>query len=387
MKRIHDFDEIVERRGTDSKKYSPEYFPPDVIPMWIADTDFKSPAPVVEAIVNRAVHGVYGYTPVSREFKEAAVSWMSRRFGYQADCEAAEFVPGVVGGIICAIRALSHPGDKILLQTPAYPPFVDGIVNNGRRLNANCLKLENGRYEIDFEDFEMRCRDPRTKIFILCNPHNPSSRVFTEDELRRMGEICLKYHVMVLSDEIHCDIVYKPHRHIPFASLDKRFEENSITFISPSKTFNVPGFRTAVMIAPEPVKREMVHQVLVSNKGTGENIFGTVALCAAYTSCDYYADQLVEYLEGNLEIVRQYLEHIEGMELLEPEGMYLFWIDCRKMNLSQEELVERFIKVAKVGIHDGLHFGEEGRGFVRLNAAVPRSVLRMAMEQIEAAFR
>ncbi|HIT67657.1 MAG TPA: pyridoxal phosphate-dependent aminotransferase [Candidatus Merdisoma merdipullorum] len=386
MTLIHDFDEVVERRGTDSKKYSPEYFDSDVIPMWIADTDFKSPKPVVEAIKNRAVHGVYGYTPVSREFKQEAVSWMARRFGYQPEVSSAEFVPGVIGGVICAIRALTHPGDKILLHTPAYGPFVDGIVNNGRRLNDSRLLLKDGKYEIDFDDFEKKCRDPRTKLFILCNPHNPTSRVFTEEELRRMGEICLENHVMVLSDEIHCDIVFKPHKHIPFASLDKRFEENSITFISPSKTFNVPGFRTAVMFAAEPVKHEMVHQVLVSNKGTGENIFGTVAFCAAYHSCDYYADQMVEYLEGNLKLVEETMDRINGMELIHPEGTYLFWIDCRGLGLDQETLMDRFVNKAKVGLHDGLHFGPEGRGFVRLNVAVPRSVLEQALKQIEAEF-
>ncbi len=382
----HDFDVVVNRRGTDSKKYSPEYFDSDVIPMWIADTDFLSPQPVIDAIVRRAEHGIYGYTPVSGEFKRAAVSWMKERFGYEAQPSAAEFMPGVVGGIICAIRALSHPGDKVLLHTPVYHPFVDAVVNNGRRLETNELVLRGGRYEINFDEFERQCRDPRTKLFILCNPHNPTGRVFEEAELRRMGEICLENHVVMLSDEIHSDIVYRPHRHIPMASLDGRFEENCLTFISPSKTFNVPGFRTAVMIAPEPVKHEMVHQVLVSNKGTGENIFGTVALCAAYENCAYYADQLVDYMTGNLECVRERINRIPGMKLIEPEGTYLFWIDCRQTGLSDDELMERIVKKAKVGLESGLEFGEAGRGFVRLNAAAPRSVLNTALDQLEREF-
>lgn len=386
MQFVHDFDEVVDRRGVDSKKYCEEFFPNDVIPMWIADTDFKSPQPVIDALVERARHGVYGYTPVSSRLRSAVAGWMDSRFGYQIMPETVEFVPGVITGIICAVRALSRAGDKVILHTPVYPPFVQAVENNGRRLQRCELRLKDGRYEIDFDLFEQQCSDPRTRLFILCNPHNPTGRVFTEQELMRLGEICLKHDVVIISDEIHSDLVFKGHKHIPFAAVNPLFELNCITFINPSKTFNVPGFRTAAFMTGNPLFKNLVHEVVVSNKSIGENIFGTLALCTAYESCGWYADQLVEYLQGNLEMVRAATRNIPGIDLVEPEGTYLFWLDCRGLGLCQEELMDRFVKTAKIGVHDGLNFGEEGRGFVRMNVACPRSVLRQALEQVSAAF-
>lgn len=383
---IHNFDEQVERWHTDSKKYSEEFFSPDVIPMWIADTDFKSPAPMVDAIVSRAQEGIYGYTGISTRLRQAAQKWQCERFGFKFPAEAVEFVPGVIAGAICAVRALTRPGDKVIVHTPAYPPFTQGIQNNGRYVYANALVLKDGHYEINFEEFEEMCRDARTRAFILCNPHNPTGRVFTQKELYRMGEICLKYHVRIISDEIHSDIVYKGHRHTSFAGISKEFADQCVTLINPSKTFNVPGFRTAAFIAMNPEIHELVHSIVVSNKAFGENIFGTLAFCVCYEKCAYYADQLVEYLQNNVELTRKTINGIPGMHLIEPEGSYLLWVDCRGMGLQQSALMDRMIHGAKVGVHDGLNFGEEGRGFFRINIGCTKKTLCEALGRIQREF-
>lgn len=379
---IHNFNEYVERRQTDSKKYDEQFFASDVIPMWIADTDFKSPKPVVDAVVRRAQDGIYGYTGISTRMKKAAQKWQRERFGFNFPAEAAEFVPGVIAGTICAVRALTRPGDKVIVHTPVYPPFVQGIKNNGRYVCTNALILKNGHYEVNFEEFEAMCRDPRTRVFILCNPHNPTGRVFTYEELRRMGDICLKYHVRVISDEIHSDIIYKGHRHVSFAGISQDFAGNCVTLINPSKTFNVPGFRTAAFIAVNPEIHDLVHTIVVSNKGFGENIFGTLAFCTCYEQCAYYADQLVDYLQSNLDLIRQRINAIPGMQLIEPEGTYLLWVDCRELKLRQLVLMDRMIHKAKVGIHDGLNFGEEGRGFFRINIGCTKMTLCEALDRI-----
>lgn len=385
MNLVHDFDEVVNRRGTDSKKYS--VYREDVIPMWIADSDFKAPQPVVDALVERVQQGVYGYTPVSPRLKAAAAKWQETRFGWEVNPDAVEFVPGVISGVISAVRALSHPGDNIVIQTPCYPPFTDLSEHNGRHLLRNELILKDGRYEIDFEDFEAKVKDPRTKLFILCNPQNPTGRVFTREELIRLGELCLKYHVTVLSDEIHSDLVYSGHKHIPFASISKEFEQNTISFMNPSKTFNLPGFRTAAFIAANPVLKNAVHDMVVNNKAIGENICGTVAFCTAYEQCAYYADQMVAYLEENRNLVEETLKDVDGIDVIHAEGTYLLWLDCRKLNMSQEELDRFFVETVKLGLNSGKSFGPEGNGFLRMNIACPRSTVKEAMNRIVTAVK
>lgn len=380
MSFVHDFDEVVNRRGTDSKKYS--VYPEDVIPMWIADSDFKAPKPVVDALVERMQQGVYGYTPISGRLRAAAAKWQRERFGWDVKEEWAEFVPGVISGVISAVRALSHPGDNIVIQTPCYPPFMDLSEHNGRHLLRNALVLKDGHYEIDFEDFEEKAKDPRTKLFILCNPQNPTGRVFTREELTRLGEICLKYHVTVLADEIHQDMVYQGHTHIPFASISKEFEQNTVAFMNPSKTFNVPGFRTAAFIAANPVLKNAVHDIVVNNKAIGENICGTIAFCTAYEQCGYYADQIAAYVEKNRDLVEESLKDVKGINVIHAEGTYLLWLDCREMGMSQKELDDFFVNSVKLGLNSGKSFGPEGEGFLRLNAACPRSTVEEAMRRI-----
>ena len=382
---VHDFDEVVDRRGSDSKKYS--LYPEDVIPMWIADTDFKSPQPVVEALVKRMQAGIYGYTPTSERLKIAAARWQKLRFGWDVDPAAVEYIPGVIAGVISAVRAFSQPGDNIVVQSPCYPPFSDLADHNGRHLLRNRLVRKNDRFEIDFEDFEAKIADSRTKLFILCNPQNPSGRVYTREELIRLGELCLRHHIIVLADEIHADIVFDKRKHIPFASLSTEFAQNCISFMNPSKTFNVPGFRTAVFIAKNPILKEAVHQIIVDNKASGEKICGTIALCAAYEECGYYADQLVAYLQSNRDYAEERLGKIKGVIPSRLEGTYLMWLDCRGLEMSQKELDRFFVDRVKVGLNSGTTFGPEGEGFLRMNIACPRATLTKALDRIEAAVK
>lgn len=385
MNLIHDFDEKINRRGTDSKKYS--VYPDDVIPMWIADSDFKAPRPVVDALVERMQQGVYGYTLQSARLKAAAARWQKERFGWDVDKEWAEFVPGVISGIISAVRALSHPGDNIVIQTPCYPPFTDLAEHNGRHLLRNEMILKDGHYEIDFEDFEDKCRDPRTKLFILCNPHNPSGRVFTREELIRLGGICLKNHVTILADEIHQDLVYQGHRHIPFASISEEFQQNTVAFMNPSKTFNVPGFRTAAFIAANPVLKNAVHDVVVNNKAIGENIAGTIAFCTAYEECAYYADQMIVYLEKNRDLVEETLKDVKGIHVIHAEGTYFLWLDCRGLGMDQAELDKFFVETVKLGFNSGKSFGPEGEAFLRMNIACPKETVEEALNRIVTALK
>ena len=379
----HNFDEPVVRWGTDSKKYL--HYGPDVLPMWIADTDFRCPQPVIDACVGRMQEGVYGYPDVSPAYKAAIALWQKKRFGWEVPAEACEFVPGVIPGIICSVRALSHPGDNVAMLSPSYPPFHDLTVHNGRNELRCELKPVNGHYEIDFDLLEKQLSDVRTKIFLLCNPHNPTGRVFTREELCRIGKLCLKHHVTVLSDEIHEDIVYKGYKHTPFASICPEFAQNSVTFVNASKTFNVAGFRSAGFICLNPEMKSMVHEAVLDNKGIGENLCGTQATIAAYTQCDYYADQLVPYLEKNLDLLCETIAKTDKITLLRPEGTYLIWLDCRKMGLSQPELVKFFEEKAKLGLNNGATFGPEGVGHMRINIATTHANMEEAMRRLTAA--
>ena len=376
----HNFDEPVVRRGTDSKKYL--HYGPDVLPMWIADTDFRCPQPVIDACVGRMQEGVYGYPDVSPAYKAAIALWQKKRFGWEVPAEACEFVPGVIPGIICAVRALSHPGDNVAMLSPSYPPFHDLTVHNGRNELRCELKPVNGHYGIDFDLLEKQLSDVRTKLFLLCNPHNPTGRVFTREELCRIGELCLKHHVTVLSDEIHEDIVYKGYKHTPFASISPEFAQNSVTFVNASKTFNVAGFRSAGFICLNPAMKSLIHEAVLDNKGIGENLCGTQATIAAYTQCDYYADQLVPYLEKNLDLLCETIAKTDKISLIRPEGTYLIWLDCRKMGLTQPELVKFFEEKAKLGLNNGATFGTEGVGHMRINIATTHANMEEAMRRL-----
>ena len=386
MQKVHNFDEVTVRRGTDAKKYDPSLYGEDVIPMWIADTEFKCPQEIVDAICKRAEHGIYGYPYNDIAFEKAAQRWVDVRFGWKIEPEWVEYVIGVIPGVICAIRTMTSEGDKVVLQTPIYPPLREGIVNNKRTLIENELVLKDGRYEIDFEDLENKLKDEDTKVLIICNPHNPTGRVFTREELTRMGELCLKYNVKIITDEIHCDLTYKGYKHIPMASISEEIAEITTTSINPSKTFNIAGNRIACMITKNEEIRKGIRKEIHANKGQGRTVFGLTSFITAYTECDYYADQLIEYLQKNMEYVEEFVNtRIPSIKLIKPEAMYLLWLDFRALGFNQTELKEFLKNEAKLGLNDGQSFGDNGVGFMRLNIAAPKSVVEEAMVRLEKA--
>lgn len=385
MHPVHDFDQDANRRGTDARKYDPALCPEDVIPMWIADTDFCCPKELLDAMAERVRQGHFGYPYNDAEFGQAVAHWQKERFGWDASPEWVDFAPGAVMPLLYGIRAFSAPGDKVLIQTPAYPPFYALVENNGRRVVRNPLKLINGRYEIDFEDLERGLADPRTRVMLLCNPHNPTGREFTPEELRRIGELCLKHHVFVLSDEIHGDIVYGGRKHTPFAAVDPRFAGNCCIAVNPSKTFNTAGLRTAAFIAPDPNVRALMLEQRMNNKAFGRPVFGALSVKVLYRQCGYYADQMLGYLEGNIRLVEESLSQCRGVRLVKPEATYLLWLDCRELGLPQPELMRFMKENAKILPNDGETFGREGVGFVRMNVACPRATVERAMSQLKRA--
>lgn len=382
----HNFDEKTKRWDSDCKKYNVEQ-DRDVLPMWIADSDFYCAKPIVDALRERIEEGIYGYPIMRRDLCEAYAVWEAKRFTWKVNVDWIRFVPGVVPGIIFAIRALTKEGDGIVVQTPCYPPFLKAIQDNKREIVRNRIIEKNGSYCIDFEDLEQKLAKENVKVFILCNPHNPSGRVFTKEELQRIGNLCLKYNVCVLSDEIHCDIVYKGFQHIPFGSISDTFAENSVVFLNASKTFNIAGFRTAGMICKNDTLRKKIEDCIWQNKANGENICGSLATIIAYTKCEYYADELIPYLERNLEIVVEEISKIEQIHFIRPQGTYLLWLDCRKMGLSQTELEEFFLQKAKLRLSNGTDFGFEGEGFMRMNIATQKENVKEAMRRIQEALK
>ncbi|MCI1823343.1 MAG: pyridoxal phosphate-dependent aminotransferase [Megasphaera sp.] len=379
----HNFDEIVDRRGTECKKW--DTYDADVIPMWIADTDFKCPQPIIDAMVKRAQHGIYGYPISTQNFEKAIANWQKKRFGWDIDLDWVEYTPAVIPAVVYAIQAFTLPGDNIVVQMPAYHPFHKIIPDNGRHiLGNNLIHNPDGSYDIDFEQLEQLLSQKRTSMFILCSPHNPTGKCFTREELSKMSDLCLKYHVFVVSDEIHSDIVYKGHTHIPFGSLSQAAADNCVVCVNPSKTFNIAGVRTGAAIIPNRHNHDRFYEPLENVKAYGRTVFGTLPIEVAYNQCDYYADQLVAYLENNLTYLRTFLsEKVPEIKVGNTQAMYLIWLDCSALGLSPEKLQEFFLKKAKVAMNEGSTFGPGGAGFMRMNIACPKSVLMEALNRIE----
>lgn len=383
----HNFDEVVNRRGTDCKKW--DQYPQDVIPMWIADTDFRCPQPVIDAMAARVQHGIFGYPMTPIDFSNAIVNWQTKRFGWNITPDMVEYTPAVIPAVIYAMRAFSCPGDKILVQMPAYHPFHAIIPDNGRYIAPNQLHQDaNGEYQIDWEDFEAKAKHPRTKIFVLCHPHNPVGKAFTREELERMSDICARHNVLVVSDEIHSDIVYAPAKHIPFGSLNEQAANNCIVCVNPSKTFNIAGMRSGAVVIPNKLIHERFYSAVEDNKAYGRTIFGTLPIEVAYNECDYYADELLEYLQGNLAYLKAYLaEHIPQIKIYNPQATYLMWLDCKALNMEPAALNDFFLKTAKVAMNNGASFGPGGAGFMRMNIACTRATLTAALERINKAVK
>lgn len=385
----YNFDKIIDRTKHHSVKWDEleinfGAIPKDVLPMWIADMEFRSPQPVIEAIKKATEHGIYGYTSRPLSYYQAIIDWMEKRYNWKIKKDWIAYSPGVVPALSLIIRAFCQLGDKVIIQPPVYYPFFRVIENNGCHILKNSLKLENGRYVMDFEDLERKIDDSRVKILIFCSPHNPVGRVWQKEELIRLGEICLKNDVIVISDEIHADILFKGYKHTPFASISYEFAQNSIICTSPSKTFNLAGLQTSTNIIPNKKYYKIYNNILNSLELSENNVFGLVALEAAYRDGEEWLEQFLSYLNENLEFLMKYFkERIPKIRVIKPEGTYLVWLDCRQLGFNTKALNDFMIKKAKVALDDGYWFGIEGEGFMRINIACPRSFLEEGIKRIE----
>jgi len=377
------FDEIVDRRNTDSVKYMFWQGEGGTIPMWVADMDFKAPAEVSQALVRAAEHGVFGYTDADQSYEQAACDWMRRNFGWAAKPEWNVRVPGVVFALAAAVRGLTKEGDAVLIQQPAYYPFMDVVNDNDRKLVVNELQLRGDKYEIDFDDFEEKIRANEVKLFILCSPHNPVGRVWTKEELSRMGEICLKYGVTVASDEIHADFVFSGYRHTVFSDAFPALRDKTIILTAPSKTFNLAGLQTANIFIEDSKLRDAFSREIQRTGYAQLNTMGQAATKAAYLHGQAWRDEMVAYLEESARYAEQALAQTK-IKLIKPEGTYLLWLDCRALGMDDDDLVD-FITEANLWLHAGFTFGQCGSGFMRMNIACPRAVLAQAMGNLTAA--
>ena len=377
-----DFDKITDRRGSGSYKWDTDDSG-DMLQMWVADMDFRTAPAIIDALRRRVDHGVFGYTSVGREYYDAVTGWFLRRHGWQIDPDWIIYTIGVVPAISAIIKALTRPGDKVITQTPAYNCFFSSIRNNGCQLLANDLIYSDGRYSINFDDLERKASDPLAKILLLCNPHNPSGRVWTPDELRRVGEICRRNGVSVVADEIHCELVYPPYQYTPYGSLGKEFSAHSISCISASKAFNIAGLQIANIVTEDPELRRKIDRAINDNEVCDVNPFGPVATVAAYNHSGEWLDSLVEYLGGNYRLIcDEFARSLPELHIVPLEATYLAWIDIRPTGLSAEEVAERIRREAHVHINPGTMYGPAGEGFIRLNFATQRQRLVQALSAI-----
>ncbi|NGM84476.1 pyridoxal phosphate-dependent aminotransferase [Paenibacillus sp. 7124] len=382
-----DFDKPVDRNNTLSAKWNyikESVGVEDALPMWVADMDFETVPEVKAAILDRAQHGIYGYTARSEGYYDAIIDWNLKRHGWQVDKKWITHSPGVVNALFTAVRAFTKPGDGILIQPPVYPPFFRAISMNDCKTILNPLKLEGGRYVPDLADFADKVGSGRVKLFILCNPHNPVGRVFTEDELRVMGELCLKHGVVVISDEIHSDLLFKPHRHVPFASISEAFAQNTVVCTAPSKTFNLAGLSTSNIIIPNDELRRRYDAANEQVAQKSHNIFGAAACEAAYRHGEEWLDQLMSYIDGNRQYAVEFIEaRLPQLKVYNPEGTYFLWLDCRSLGLGNQELEHFLLHEAKLWFNQGYTFGKEGDGFVRINIGCQRSTVEEALKRLE----
>ena len=381
-----DFDELIDRRDTDSLKYDfavRRNKPADILPLWVADMDFKAPPAVIEALTARAQHGIFGYTDGRDAYYSAVQNWFFNRFQWETRTEWIIKTPGVVFAISAAVRAFTERGDAVLIQPPVYYPFTETIEANARRLVKNELIYEDGRYSIDFEDFERKITENQVKLFILCSPHNPVGRVWTREELTQLGEICLAHNVLVISDEIHADFTYPGHPHTVFADLDARFAANSITCTAPSKTFNLASLQISNIFIPDRELRRRFKQELTRAGYSQPNVMGLEACRAAYEHGGPWLDELRTYLLQNLLFAREYIARsMPGVRLVEPEGTYLIWLDFRPLGLSGKTLDDLVVYKAGLWLDAGEMFGDGGEGFQRINIACPRATLEEALKRL-----
>lgn len=387
----YDFDTPIDRTHTwsikhDFKKENGKA--DDILPLWVADMDFRSPDSVVEALKKAVDHGIFGYSRADESYFDAVAAWYQKRHHLTLQPEWMTCTPGIVFALSIAVRAFTQEGDAVLIQPPVYHPFSRAILRNKRTLVENPLVLKDGHYEMDLEDLEQKVLDEHVKLMILCNPHNPVGRVWTREELTSLADICLRHHVYVISDEIHGDFVWQGHEQTPYASISEDACLHSMMCTAPSKTFNLAGMATSNLFIPDPEMRRKFRSELLDVGQENMNRLGLFACRAAYEGGGEWLDQLIGYLAGNLALVRDFCKNrVPQIQLVEPEGTYLAWLDCRELGMTDDELMAFFSDEAKVWLDPGTHSGEQGSGFMRFNLGSSRSVIAQALDQIEAAWK
>ena len=387
----YDFDTPIDRTHTWSIKHDfkkENWKADDILPLWVADMDFRSPDSVVEALKKAVDHGIFGYSRADESYFDAVAAWYQKRHHLTLQPEWMTCTPGIVFALSIAVRAFTQEGDAVLIQPPVYHPFSRAILRNKRTLVENPLVLKDGHYEMDLEDLEQKVLDEHVKLMILCNPHNPVGRVWTREELTALADICLRHHVYVISDEIHGDFVWQGHEQTPYASISEEACLHSMMCTAPSKTFNLAGMATSNLFIPDPEMRRKFRSELLDVGQENMNRLGLFACRAAYEGGGEWLDQLIGYLAGNLALVRDFCKNrVPQIQLVEPEGTYLAWLDCRELGMTDDELMAFFSDEAKVWLDPGTHSGEQGSGFMRFNLGSSRSVIAQALDQIEAAWK
>lgn len=370
----YDFDKTIDRRATNSYKW--DSAPEGVLPMWVADMDFRTAPAIIDALQKRVAHGIFGYTRVPDAYYDAVTSWFSRRHGWDIDREWIIYTSGVVPAVSAVIKALTVPGDKVIVQTPVYNCFFSSIRNNGCEIVSNPLRRTADTYEMDFDALERCAADPRAKVMLLCNPHNPAGRVWTPDELTRLGNICLRNGVTVVADEIHCELVYQGFKYTPFESLSDAFLHRSVTCLSPSKAFNIAGLQIANIVAFDNDLRSRIDKAININEVCDVNPFGVAATIAAYNEGEEWLNQLVDYLHGNYEAMAEFCRReLPEFPITRLEGTYLVWMDCSCLGMPSDALEHALLDDARLWLNAGTMYGAEGEGYMRWNIACPRSVM------------
>ena len=383
----YNFDEIITRRGTGCVKWDEKG--ESIIPLWVADMDFKAAPAILEAIRKRADHGVFGYTHVDDTYYEAVISWFQRRHQWTIRREEILYTTGVVPAMSVALKALTMPGEKVLILSPDYNCFFSSIRNNGCEvletpLVRTCNDSAAPSFEVDWQDFEAKCADEKTTVFLLCNPHNPTGRVWTAEELEQMNNICLKHHVKVVSDEIHCELIMPGHRFQPFAAVSEACRQNSVILNSPSKSFNIAGLQTANIICAQSEWRRRLDRAININEVCDLNPFGPVALKAAYNESEDWIDELCQYIWGNYTALCDFFaEHLPQLTVCQLEGTYLPWVDVSALGIPVTQLCDLLLTEGRVWVNPGTMYGPEtGTGYIRLNIACPRSLLMEGLNRI-----
>lgn len=381
------FDKFIDRKNTHCVKWDSigkKFGREDIIPLWVADMDFATLPEVIDSIKQRADHGIFGYTQIPDELDKTIINWMDKK-GWKIEKDWIVYTPGVVTALNLSVSALTEPGDSVIIQSPVYSPFFSVVQNQKRHTLINQLVYKDNQYNMDFSDLESKMASG-AKMMILCSPHNPVGRVWTRDELNKLIELCLKYNVLLVSDEIHSDLIYPSYKHLPIASLSEDLAQHSVTCISPSKTFNIPGLMISATIIPNDKLRQKFRALINRFAMGGINIFGMVAAQAAYSYGQEWLSELIDYLKGNLEYLKSFIsENIPQIKIVEPQGTYLVWLNFKKLGMDVEQLNDFIVNQARIGLNNGADFGPGGEGFMRMNIACPRSTLVEGLNRIKEA--